>query len=74
MMLFGLLAVLAIACGAMLVIFSFVEPPAQLMWVRDIEWSYLTSYVPGGAQRFVIGIAIALGVPFLLFGVLSNHL
>lgn len=74
MLLFGLLAVLAIASGAMLVIFSFVEPPHQLGFVRDIEFYYLTRYIPGSVQRLAVGVFLAVGVPFLLFGVFSNHL
>lgn len=74
MMIFGLLAVLAIACGAMLIIFSFVEPPSELTFVRDIEFYFLTRYIPGSWQRFLIGMLLIFGVPFLLFGVFSNHL
>jgi hypothetical protein len=74
MIIFGLLAVLSIACGAMLIIFSFIDPPSELSFVRDIEFYYLTRYIPGGLQRFLVGMLLIFGVPFLLFGVFSNHL
>ena len=74
MILFGLLAVLAIVAGAALILFAFIHPPDTFYWVNDIEIMILTRYIPGGAQRFIFGFMLIFGVPYLLFGVLSNHL
>ncbi len=74
MIIFGLLAVLAIVAGAALIIFAFVDPPGSLFWINDVEIMILTRYVPGSAQRFVFGFMLMIGVPYLLFGVFSNHL
>lgn len=74
MIIFGLIAVLALAFGALLCIFGFVHPPYQLSWMENFYLEPLTPYVPAGMQRFFLGLLIALGVPFLLFGVLSNNL
>ncbi|NUO54389.1 MAG: hypothetical protein HOV80_36555 [Polyangiaceae bacterium] len=74
MILFGLIAVAALVFGAILVIFSFVNPPYQFGWVENFHIDPLVPYIPAGMQRFIFGLLFALGVPFLLFGVLSNNL
>ena len=74
MILFGLIAVVALVVGAALVIFAFVEPPGQLSWINNIELTPLTAYMPASTQRFLLGLLIAFGIPFLLFGVLSNNM
>lgn len=74
MILFGIIAVLALAFGAMLCIFSFVSPPNELSFVESFHFDSLVVYIPAGMQRFIFGLLFAVGVPFLLFGVLSNNL
>jgi hypothetical protein len=72
--LFGLIAVVALVFGATLVIFSFVNPPYQLSWVENFHIDPLVPYIPAAMQRFIFGLLFGLGIPFLLFGVLSNNL
>jgi hypothetical protein len=72
--LFGLIAVIALACGGMLCIFGFTHPPASLSWIEGLYFEPLSPWLPPRLQRFLLGLLIALGVPFFLFGVLSNNL
>jgi hypothetical protein len=74
MIVFGLLAVLAIVAGLALIIFAFVYPPPSLSWIQEIEIDIIVHYIPGGVQRFIFGCLLMVGVPYLLFGVFSNHL
>ena len=74
MILFGIIAVIALAFGAMLCIFSFVSPPHELSFVENFHFDPLVPYIPAGMQRFIFGLMFGLGIPFVLFGVLSNNL